>query len=117
MNLDLPGYRISVVLSPMDMRRGFRSLSAVADVCLGIDVRKGKDVVVFMSLNRALCKAIWADAHGTCLLSRSLHAGRFQRLLARVGDGASLHISRAELLSLLDGESIQNVRSGIFSKI
>jgi hypothetical protein len=116
MNTDWGRYRINVVFSPMDMRRGYRSLSAVASACLGIDVSRGKDLVVFMSLHRTICKAIWADDRGTCLLTRSLHAGRFQKLLARVGDAGSLRLSKAELFSLLDGEDVQTQRIGIMSK-
>ncbi len=116
MNLDLAGYKIHLVFCPVDMRSGFRSLSAIASACLNIDVSQGRDCVVFISSRRTICKAIWADAAGVSTLTRSLRQGRFQRLLARAQDGNAAEVSKQELLEFLDGADIQRQKRGFFIK-
>lgn len=117
MNLDLEGYRLHLVFSPTDMRSGYRTLSAIASTCLRLNVADGKDCVVFVSARRNRCKAIWCDAAGASMLTRSLRKGRFQQLLARAGDGGTMALSRKELLEFLDGASIQRPRFGFLSKV
>ncbi len=36
--INLTDYHLHLVLCPVDMRRGFRSLSALAGIALGVDV-------------------------------------------------------------------------------
>ena len=112
MKMDLTSCHIHLVLCPVDMRSGFRSLSLIAEACLGIDVSRGNDCVVFISSRRTICKIIWSDEKGHSLLTRRLSAGRFAKLLARVDDGDALPITVSELMSFLDGETLQVVRSG-----
>lgn len=112
MKMDLSAFKIHLVLCPVDMRSGFRSLSLIAETCLGIDVGQGRDCVVFMSSQRTICKAIWSDEKGHSLLTRRLTSGRFAKLLARAADSDALPITVAELMTFLDGESLQSVRSG-----
>ena len=104
MRLDLSAYRISLVICPVDMRRGFRSLSALAMSLLNIDVSQCRDCVVFGSSRRTVCKTIWADAHGAAMLSRSLNQGRFNQLLEQ--SELRHKISLNELMNFLDGGSI-----------
>lgn len=42
MKMDLSAFKIHLVLCPVDMRSGFRSLSLIAETCLGIDVGQGQ---------------------------------------------------------------------------
>lgn len=61
------------------MRRGFQSLSALADMALSVNVWEGRDCVIFVSKSRAPCKAIWSDDTGSMLLTRQLKTGRFAK--------------------------------------
>ncbi len=104
MKLDLSTYRISLVICPVDMRRGFHSLSALALSLLNVDVGLGRDCVVFVSSRRTVCKVIWADAHGAAMLTRSLRQGRFSQLLDQ--SLLTREIALNELMKFLDGGDI-----------
>ena len=112
MQLDLSRYRISLVICPVDMRCGYRSLSAIAEACLGIRVDGGKDCVIFASGHRSVCKVIWSDEKGCNTLVRKLRQGRFQQLVVRAEQGDTVEISAAELMQYLDGEKLQSARAG-----
>lgn len=112
MKMDLSSRQIHLVVCPVDMRSGFRSLSLIAEACLGIDVSQGNDCVVFVSSRRTVCKIIWSDEKGNSLLTRRLSGGRFAKLLARAEDADAVPISVNELMTFLDGEKLQTVRSG-----
>lgn len=111
MKLDLNQYKIHLVLYPADMRQGFRGLSLIAEACLGIDVGKGTDCVVFVSSRRQMCKAIWCDDKGCVVLGRSLMSGRFAKFLARCQESDAPVISTDELMTFLDGGSLQVERT------
>ena len=81
--IDFGDCRVTVVTSPIDGRFGFHRLAQMASFYLGIDIYKGEDFVVFLSLRRTLCKIIHADEHGITLITRYLHNGRFEQFLAR----------------------------------
>lgn len=111
MKLDLSQYKIHLVLSPVDMRQGFRGLSLIAESCLGIDVSKGADCLVFVSSRRLTCKVIWCDDKGCVVMGRSLMSGRFAKFLARCEESDASVISVDELMTFLDGGSLQVERT------
>lgn len=111
--INLTDYHLHLVLCPVDMRRGFRSLSALAGIALGVDVYDGHDCVIFVSKSRGVCKVIWCDDTGAMLLSRKLTHGRFARMLARAEDGSALCISSDELKVFFSGQPIQWVPKSI----
>ena len=117
MKLDLSQYKIHLVVCPVDMRQGFRGLSLIAEACLGIDVGKCADCVVFVSSRRLTCKAIWCDSRGCSLLSRNLKTRRFAKFLARSQDEDAQVISVEELMTFLDGGSLQCERTGFGQKV
>ena len=84
MKINLANYRLHLVLCPIDMRRGFQSLSALADMALSVNVLEGRDCVIFVSKSRPLCQAIWSDDTGSMLLTRQLKNGRFAKTLSLV---------------------------------
>ena len=108
MKIDLTNYRLHLVLCPMDMRGGFGSLGALADVALSVNVLEGRDCVIFVSKTRSLCKAIWCDDSGSMLLTRRLKTGRFARLVARAQEGAALLASPEEIDDFFSGKAIQH---------
>jgi hypothetical protein len=109
--VDFSDLIITVVICPQDLRMGFSKLSILALENFYIDVSKGNDCVIFVSKHRNICKIIYADKNGINLLTRKLHQGTYQRLLARLTGPAIKVLSKAELLSYLDGESIMVQRN------
>ena len=114
MKINLANYRLHLVLYPIDMHRGFQSLSALADMALSVNVLEGRDCVIFVSKSRSLCKAIWSDDTGAMLLTRQLKNGRFAKLVARAQEGTSLLVSPQELEEFFSGEAIQHTPRSIF---
>ena len=101
MNLDLSTGKISLILCPTDLRSGFNRLSAMALKYLSIDVSKGNDWVVFVSKRRNIAKIIHSDDKGSLMISRKLHTGCYQRLMADADGAASRALTKDKLLTLL----------------
>lgn len=101
--IDFGDCRVTVVTSPIDGRFGFHRLAQMASFYLGIDIYKGEDFVVFLSLRRTLCKIIHADEHGITLITRYLHNGRFEQFFARKSENASEILTTKELADFLNG--------------
>lgn len=112
--LDFSNRNVTLVICPLDMRLGFQSLSSYALAYCMVDVTQGRDVVVFVSKSRRVCKIITADEKGGLILTRYLYRGRFQRLMAAVERKAECPITVAELEEYLDGKSIQTKRDNFF---
>ncbi len=112
--LDFSNRNITLVICPLDMRLGFQSLSSYALAYCMVDVTQGRDVVVFVSKSRRVCKIITADEKGGLILTRYLYRGRFQRLMAAVERKAECPITVAELGEYLDGKPIQTKRDNFF---
>lgn len=97
--------RIVFVTKPVDMRCGFKKLSAYA-MTLGLDVKKEPCWLVFMGIARGTLKIIHSDEHGIMVISRRLHVGRFKSLSKRLEMAKTYPLSRAELLAYLDGSEL-----------
>lgn len=88
MNIHLQDVHVTLVISPTDLRCGYRRLHSIAQDLLGIDLNGGKEAVVFISKTRRICKIITSDNRRTLLLTRTLHHGRFKELMIRLGKQA-----------------------------
>lgn len=115
MKLDINELKVTVVVTPVDLRSGYCGLSVLVHATLGINVDKGKDLVVFVSRNRNLAKLIWSDKYGRSLLTRRLHRGRFEAFLARAEGPATQELNAQELSKFLDGWPIMVKRKGILN--
>jgi putative transposase IS66, Orf2 len=113
---DFTNGRITLVISPVDMRSGFASLAGIARTYLSIDVYKGGHLVLFINRNRGICKLIWTDQSGCSLLTRRLHAGRFEKFLAKAEANAVRRFTRRDLESFLDGRPVLVERTHILSE-
>lgn len=113
---DFTNGRITLVISPVDMRSGFASLAGIARTYLSIDVYKGGHLVLFINRNRDICKLIWTDQSGCSLLTRRLHAGRFEKFLAKAEANAVRRFPRRDLESFLDGRPVLVERTHILSE-
>ncbi len=107
MKMDFSNAHLTIVVAPIDLRAGFLRLATIAECLLGIPVTKGGHFVAFIGKHRQICKVIWCDNKGSCLLTRKLHTGRFEQLLVKVkADNSSVQLTAAEFESFLDGEPI-----------
>lgn len=112
--IDFGSCRVTVVTSPIDGRFGFNHLAEMAKFYLGIDIFKGEDFVVFLSLHRTVCKIIHADKQGITMITRYLHKGRFEQFLKKRQEHASTVLSAGELADFLNGIPIYAKPEGYF---
>ena len=83
MIIDFKARRTTLVASPVDGRSGIPTLTTLAESLLGIPITKGEDCVVFVSRSRKVCKIVFWDERGACMVVRRLNDGRFARFLMR----------------------------------
>ena len=114
MKLEFSKNKVTLVVCPVDMRSGFERLSQIARTGLGIEVKDGKDIVVFISKDRKLCKMIHADLRGTTMIVRRLSDRCFQRIMVEASGPAQKPLSSKQLERYLDGEDIFVERENIF---
>lgn len=103
MNIHLQDVHVTLIISPTDLRCGYQRLHSIAQDQLGINLNGGKEAVVFIFKTRRICKIITPDNRGTMLLTRTLHHGRFEELLVRVGERAKCALTLPELERFLNG--------------
>jgi transposase len=82
-----------------DMRKGFNSLSVLAEQVLAQDPFNGH-LFVFRGGRGDLIKVIWWDGQGACLFSKRLERGRFVWPSPAHG---KVSVSPAQLAMLLEG--------------
>lgn len=96
-----PSGRVFALCAPVDMRRGFEGLWALASQQLGRDVLAG-DLFLFLGRDCRRAKVLFFDGTGLCLLHKRLEQGRFA-CLWRQPQGPCLQLSRTELQLFLEG--------------
>jgi len=100
--LTLPGnVRLFAALQPVDMRKGFNGLAAVAQAQLGLDPLAGH-IVLFVNKRGNLMKLLFFDRTGWAVLYKRLERGTFQ--LPRADDDQQrVEIDPAQLAMILEG--------------
>ena len=116
MIIDFESRRTTLVATPVDGRCGLSSLKQIAESILGIKVTEGADYVVFISKARKICRIIFWDELGGCVITRRLNSGRFARYLMRATGPAAASLSARELSNYLDGKELQVSRTGLLKK-
>ena len=116
MIIDFESRRTTLVATPVDGRCGLSSLTQIAESILGIKVTEGADYVVFISKARKICRIIFWDELGGCVITRRLNSGRFARYLMRATGPAAASLSARELSDYLDGKELQVSRTGLLKK-
>lgn len=106
MNIRFSGVHVTLVISSTDLRGGFHRLCTAAQDQLGINLSSGKEAVVFLSKTRKICKIVTTDEKGTMLLTRTLHNGRFEELMVRVGQQAKCSLTLSDLERFLNGKRL-----------
>jgi transposase len=96
-----PTVRLFVALDPVDMRKGFDALAALAQHQLGLDLLGGH-LVLFINKRGNLMKLLFFDRSGWAVLYKRLERGTFQIPLVQ-SDSGHVEIDQAELAMILEG--------------
>ena len=93
---------IFVATEPLDLRRSFDGLAAVARDVMGQDPLSG---ALFLFFNRAhdRVKVLWWDRSGYCILYKRLERGAFRVPRAMSPNGTHVTIDASELAKILEG--------------
>lgn len=94
--------RIYLALEPVDMRKQYDGLWALAAQHLGLDP-KGGALFVFTNKNRDRIKLLHWDGTGVWVLAKRLEQGRFSWPASASGDPRKLTLEPSALSMLLDG--------------
>jgi transposase len=95
-----PSVRAYAFCAPVDMRKGFEGLLALAQHSSAQPL--GGDLYLFVGRNRKRAKVLYFDGTGLCLLHKRLEQGRFA-CLWQDPQGATLPLSVPELALFLEG--------------
>ena len=98
--------RIWLYQKPVDMRRSFDGLAAIAQNALSLPAASG-DWFVFINRRRTQMKILYFDTGGYCIWAKRLERGRFQPV-SHVGD--QLQLDSAQLQCLISGLDWQNAQ-------
>lgn len=101
-----PRARILLCTQPVDMRRSFNGLSALAKSQLGENPLQGA-YFVFVNRRKTMMKVLYFEPSGYCLWSKRLEQGQF---LVRPSSCGKRALSWSELQLILDGIEIQKSR-------
>ena len=71
-----PGTRVFLASHPVDMRKGFDGLAAIAQAVLDLDPFGGH-LFLFRGRSGSYLKALYWDGSGLCLFAKRLECGRF----------------------------------------
>jgi transposase len=101
------GLRIYLALEPVDMRKQYDGLWALASQHLGLDP-KGGALFVFTNKTRDRVKLLHWDGSGVWVLAKRLEEGRFSWPRGAGGDNRKLSLEPSALTLLLDGIDLKD---------
>jgi transposase len=97
-----PTRPLYAALDPVDFRRSFDVLVALAREQLGLDALRSA-IVLFVNRDGSRCKLLFHDGSGLVILYKRLDAGRFLLPAALFVGDRSVRIEPRELALLLEG--------------
>ena len=100
-------FRYFLYAKPADMRKSFYSLAALVREELHQDPLTG-DIFIFLSRRRTHIKLLRWEGDGFALYSKRLEQGSYE--LPKAGDENSFVISHKELLLILQGISLGQIK-------
>ena len=105
--LSLPAsVRVWVALDPVDMRKSFNGLFAVATEQLQEDPRRG-DLFLFTNRNRNRLKLLYWDGNGLWVFVKRLERGTFSWPGGTAGNQSKLQLTREAMLLLVNGVDLK----------
>jgi len=97
------GLRVWAYPAPCDLRKGFDGLSSLVTHQLCREVLGG-DLFVFINRRRTLCKMLYWDGTGLCILQKRLAEGKFPRLWKRAdAEATGIELTPSELGLFIEG--------------
>ena len=109
MLLQSPNVQIWLYTQPVDMRKQFDGLAALAKNRMAGRLEQDQ-LFVFINRKRTYMKALYYSHGGLCLWSKRLECGHFQSILSDAEDGTKVGLSWTELQCLIDGIKWQEVQ-------
>ena len=106
--LTLSSYQFYLYSKPCDMRKSFDGLSGIVRNELDKDPLNG-EVFVFFNRRRTMVKLLLWDLTGFLIFHKRLEAGTFE-ILPCHSSKQSVAIKRDELLLILEGIELKNIR-------
>jgi transposase len=100
-------FRYFLYAKPADMRKSFYSLAALVREELHQDPLTG-DIFIFLSRRRTHIKLLRWEGDGFALYSKRLEQGSYE--LPKGADNSSFLISHKELLLILQGISLRQIK-------
>jgi transposase len=97
--------KVYLAIKPVDMRKQFNGLWALAEERMKEDPRRGA-LFVFTNKTRDRLKMLYWDGSGVWVLAKRLEEGRFSWPLG--GDGVKLSLTPEALTMLLAGIDLKN---------
>lgn len=105
-----PTVRVFVASAPVDLRKGFDSLSALVQHGWGQDPLSGF-LFVFYNRRGHQVRILFFDRSGYCIIAKRLARGRFH--FPSAISGACAEMSAAELALILEGIDLSEARRRI----
>tara|TARA_B110000908_G_scaffold168805_1_gene224536 strand:+ start:506 stop:847 length:342 start_codon:yes stop_codon:yes gene_type:complete len=99
MLLQEPNLSVWLYAHPVDMRKQFDGLAALAQVKLKRPANSG-ELFVFINKRRTYIKILYYSRGGYCLWSKRLEQGQFQRVSS---DDDKMSLNWAQLQCLIEG--------------
>ena len=108
--LTLPSsVRIYVAAEPVDLRKGFYKLAAVARTVVDEDPLSGH-IFVFLNRRRNRVKCLWWDRTGWLMLYKKLERGTFALPTEPLPGQAHIEVDAAELGLMLEGIDLKGAK-------
>lgn len=104
-----PAVRIFVCLKPVDMRRSFDGLAAMARDVIRQDPLSGH-MFVFFNRSRQRVKILYWDRNGLCIYYKRLERGTFHLERFEAGQGKRVEIEAGMLALILDGIDLSSAK-------
>ena len=99
--------RIFVALEPVDMRKSFNGLWALAAQKLREDPSQGA-LFVFSNRRRDRLKVLYVDRTGVCVLAKRLEKGTFRWPSSARAESTKLSLTPEALQLLIDGVDLKD---------
>ena len=99
--------RIFVALEPVDMRKSFNGLWALAAQKLGEDPNHGA-LFVFSNRRRDRLKILYVDRTGVCVLAKRLEKGTYHWPISARAESTKLSLAPEALQLLIDGVDLKD---------
>ena len=108
--LSLPSNtRLFLAAKPVDFRKSFDGLAAIAEGQFGKTLMDG-DIFIFMNRLHTQIKILFWDRDGLCLIAKRLEKGTFRRVVSANSDAVHVQIDSTELMLLLAGVDVENMK-------